>query len=71
MFTRRFHAEFDAPGPEVARWLQQSTGTREAVTERVGDATLEYRIEPGAGAQDATVTIDEATSSVTIRVGWS
>jgi hypothetical protein len=71
MFTREFRASFRATGDSIARWLQDSPGTREATRTRTSQGRWTYSIRPGGGAQFAEVTVDDQTGVVTIRVYWS
>jgi hypothetical protein len=71
MFTRTFRVSFDAPAAEIDRWLQQSPGTREAAPSSPSPGVRHFQIEPGEGASNAEVTVDDQAHSVLIYVYWS
>jgi hypothetical protein len=71
MFTRAFRASFTAPAPDIERWLQDSPGTRAAISTSPSPGVRHFEIAPGGGAQHGEVNVDDALHSVSIYVFWS
>ena len=69
--SRAFRASFVATEAEIAKWLQDSPGTREAVVTKPTAGLRHFQIEPGGGAAHAEVTVDDTTHQVSIYVYWS
>jgi hypothetical protein len=70
MFTRQFTVTFTAPLDDIDEWLRQSPGPSEATPAESG-ATRRFEINPGGGAQGATLEVDNESGTVRINVYWS
>jgi Tfp pilus assembly protein PilV len=71
MFTRSFRISFTASGDDIEKWLVNSPGTRETVSEKTGVAIRHYSIKPSEGAAHAEVNVDDSSHTVSIYVSWS
>jgi hypothetical protein len=71
MFTRSFTVSFHAKRSAIDAWIARSPGTRDLRPSLSDDGKRVYEIEPGEGAQHATLTVDEIRNNVTIYTYWS
>ena len=70
-FSRGFRVSFEATAEDIAKWLQESTGTRQATVTIVAPGVRYFSITPGEGAQHAEVTVRDVEHRVLIYVYWS
>lgn len=70
-FTRSFHAIFNLPNDDLAKWIEASPSLQDAQIQAAEDSPHKYTIKPGGGAQYAEAVIDLDNGLVQIYTYWS
>lgn len=70
-FTRSFRCNFYLPKSDLDKWIEESSGLKDAEIQTIAPSKEKYIIKPGEGANYAEAVIDFQKCYVEIYVSWS